>query len=105
MRESWMLPTVSVARVVPVDPVLLHGHDVEAQMSGHAGYGARVVRLDAADRHERVAALGESVGGEVLELAHLVAAERDAAVAVFALGPDLDLATQRGGEPGQRVDG
>jgi hypothetical protein len=54
-----------------------------------------VVRLDAADRHERVAALRERVGDEVLELADLVAAERDAGVAVLALGPDLDRAAQR----------
>ena len=85
-----------VARIVPVDPMLLDGDDIQAQMACHAGYGACVVRLDAADADECVAALGQRVGGEVLELAHLVATKGDAAVAVLALGPDLDLATQRG---------
>ena len=73
-------------------------------MAGDAGDLAGVVRLDAADRHQRVAALGERVGDEVLELAHLVAAERDARVAVLALGPDLDLAAERGAEPRQGMD-
>ena len=53
---------------------------------------ARVVGLHAADRDERVAALGERVGDEVLELARLVAAEREPAVAVVALGPDARAA-------------
>ena len=65
---------------------------------------ARVVRLDAADRDERVAALGERVGGEVLELAHLVAAVGEARVAVLALGPDLDLAAEVLGEALEAVD-
>ena len=55
---------------------------------------ARVVRLHAADRDERVAALRERVGREVLELARLVAAVREAAVAVLALRPDLDASAE-----------
>ncbi len=85
----------AVDGVVVVDPVLLHGHGLEPEVVGHAGHLAGVVRLHAADGHERVAALGQGVGREVLELAHLVAAEGDAAVAVLALGPDLDFASQR----------
>ena len=64
----------------------------------------RVVGLDAADRDERVAALRERVGGEVLELAHLVAAVGEAGVAVLALGPDLDLAAEVLGEALEPVD-
>jgi hypothetical protein len=47
-----------------------------------------VVALHAADRHEGVAALGQGVGDQVLQLAGLVAAEGDARVDVLALGPD-----------------
>ena len=90
-------------RVGPVDPVLLHGHGAEPEVAGDAGDGAGVVGLHAADRDERVAALGERLGDEVLELAHLVAAERDAGVAVLPLGPDLDPAAELGAQPRQRV--
>jgi hypothetical protein len=47
-----------------------------------------VVGLDAADRHEGVGSLGQGIGNEVLELADLVASEREPRVAVLALGPD-----------------
>jgi hypothetical protein len=63
----------------------------------------RVVRLDAADRNEPVASLRQRVGGEVLELPDLVAAEREACVAVLPLRPDLDPATEVLGEPVERV--
>ena len=76
-----------VGDVGPVHPVLLDEDAFEARVCGHRRDLAGVVGLDAADRHERVAALGEGVGEEVLELADLVAAEREAAVAVLALGP------------------
>ena len=77
--------------VGPVDPVLLHEHAAQPELRGDGGDLPRVVRLHAADRDERVAALCERVGGEVLELAHLVAAVGEARVAVLALRPDLDL--------------
>ena len=64
---------------------------------------ARVVGLHAADRDERVAALRERVGDEVLELAGLVAAVGQAAVAVVALGPELRAAEVRG-QPLEPVD-
>ncbi len=96
---------LAVRHVGPVDPVFLNGDDLQPEVTGHTGHLARVVRLDPADRHQRVAALGESVGDEVLELANLVAAEGDAAVAVFALGPDLDLATERRREAGSGCTG
>ena len=93
-----------VRHVGPIDPVLLHRDDLEAEVARDTGDRARVVGLDAADRDQRVAALGDRLGHEVLELAHLVAAERDAAVAVLALGPDLDAAAERRRQPRQRMD-
>jgi len=47
---------------------------------------------------------GHGVRQQVLELADLVAAERDAGVAVLTLGPDLHLAAQGLAEAGQRMD-
>ncbi len=70
-----------VHRVRPVDPVLLHEHGLQPEVRGDGGDLPGVVGLHAADRHERVGALRERVGHEVLELAGLVAAEREAAVA------------------------
>ena len=63
-------------------------------MCRDGGNLACVVRLHAPDRHERVAALGERVGCEVLELPHLVPSVREPGVAVLALGPDLDSAAE-----------
>ena len=73
-------------------------------MGRDGGDLARVVRLHAADRDERVAALGERVGDEVLELARLVAAEGEARGAVVALGPDGGAA-QVLRQPVEPVDG
>ena len=65
-----------VDHVRPVDPALLHEHAARGPGArGDRRDLARVVGLDAADRDQRVAALGERVGDEVLELAGLVAAE------------------------------
>jgi hypothetical protein len=50
---------------------------------------ASVIRLHAADRYERVTTLSERLGDKVLELASLVAAERNAGVAVLPLCPEL----------------
>src|SRR5207249_11043255 len=54
---------------------------------------------------ERVTSLCQRVGGQVLELADLVAAVGEPRVAVLSLRPDLDLATEMLGESAQRVDG
>jgi hypothetical protein len=62
-----------------------------------------VVGLHAADRDERVAALGARVGDEVLELARLVAAVGEAAIAVVALRPYVGAAQVRA-QPLQPVD-
>src|SRR5437773_1720570 len=60
-------------------------------------------RLHAADRDECVAALRERVGDEVLELPQLVAAEREAGVAVVTLGPER-CAAELLGQPFEPVD-
>ena len=104
IRESRMLPTArspasgqstqcSCTSTQPSPRSRRDGRDL-----------ARVVRLDAADRDERVAALRERVGGEVLELAHLVAAVGEPGVAVLALGPDLDPAAEVLAQPLEPVD-
>jgi hypothetical protein len=85
--------------------VLLHEHATEPEVRGDRGDLPRVVRLHAADRDERVAALGEGIGREVLELAHLVAAVREPRVAVLALRPDLDPAAEVLLEPLEPVQG
>jgi hypothetical protein len=71
---------------------------------GHRGHLARLVRLDAADRHQRVAALRQRLGNQVLQLAGLVAAEGEGAVAVLALGIQLHLAAQVRAQALQRLD-
>src|SRR5207302_6947307 len=65
----------------------------------------RVVRLHAAYRHERVAALRERFGGEVLELARLVAAVRESGVAVVPFRPDLDAAAELLTQPFETMHG
>ena len=61
--------------VRPVDPALLHQHALQAQRAAATAATWRVwLRLHAADRDQRVAALRQRVGDEVLELAGLVAA-------------------------------
>jgi hypothetical protein len=74
--------------------VLLHEDATKAKPRGDGRDLARVVRLHAADRDEGVAPLRKRVRGEVLEFAHLVAAVREAGVAVLAFRPDVDLAAE-----------
>jgi hypothetical protein len=58
--------------------MLLHEDAPKAKSSSHRRNLTRVVRLNAPDRDKRVASLRKSIRGEVLELAHLVAAVRQA---------------------------
>ena len=83
-----MLPNAVVGHVGPVDPTLLDEDALHAGLGGRRGHLARVIRLHAADRDERVAAVRQGVGDQVLEFANLVAAEGEAGVDVVALGPD-----------------
>jgi hypothetical protein len=69
--------------------VLLHEDATKAKPRSDGRDLSRVVRLNAADRHEGVAPLRERVRDEVLELARLVAAVREAGVAVLAFRPDV----------------
>ena len=85
--------------------MLLDEHGREPEARGDRGDLACVVRLDAADRHERVAALRERLRRQVLELARLVASVGEAGVAVVALRPDLDAAAEVLGEALESVHG
>jgi hypothetical protein len=70
----------------------------------HGRHLPGLIGLDAADGDEGVAALLEGLRNEVLELAGLVAAEGQRAVAVLPLRVELDLAAELGAEPLQRLD-
>ena len=89
--------------VGPVDPRLLHGDRLQPEVGRHARDLARVVGLDTSDRHQRVAPAGQRLRYEVLE-PRLVAPEGDPRVAVLALGPDLDPATEARAQAGQGVN-
>ena len=93
-----------VDRVRPVDPALLDQDGLQAHLGGDRGHLPGVVGLHAADADERVRALPERVGDQVLQLAGLVAAVGQPAVAVLALGPDAGTAEVIA-EPVQRVHG
>jgi hypothetical protein len=77
-----------VGHVGPVDPTLLDEDALHAGLGGRRGHLARVIRLHATDGHQGVAAIGEGVGDQELELADLVAAEGQAGVDVVAFRPD-----------------
>ncbi|MNK89185.1 hypothetical protein D3C87_1091850 [compost metagenome] len=77
-----------------VHPVLLHQHTLHAQVGGDRSNLAGLVGLDAADRHQGVAALIDGFGNQVFELACLVPAEGQATVAIFTFGIQLHLAAQ-----------
>ena len=85
-----------VHRVGVVHPVLLHQHALHAQVRSHGGHLARLVGLDAANRHQRVVAARNRFGNQVLHLARFVAAKGQARVAVLTLGVQVHLAAQVG---------
>src|SRR5713101_459078 len=93
------VPDLVVDDVGPIHPLLLHEHALQPELRRDRRDLARVVRLHAADRDERVATLGERVRDEVLELAHLVAAVGQPCIAILALRPDLDAAAQMLAQP------
>src|SRR5262245_51656145 len=90
--------------VVPVDPALLHQPALHAELGGDGRDLAGVVGLHATDGDQRVAVLRDRFRHQVFELAHLVAAEGEAGVAVLALGPDLDAPAEMVAEALQFLD-
>ena len=83
-----------VDRILVRDPGLLHQPAFHPDLGRDRGHLARVVRLHAADRHQRVGVRGDRVGDDVFELAQLVAAEGETGIAILALGVELDLVAQ-----------
>ena len=103
MRESWMFPTRSYTTSGQSTQLSCTSTQPRPVRAADGRDLARVVRLDAPDRHERVAALRERVRDEVLELARLVAPVGEAAVAVVALSPQA-RAAEVGGQAVERMD-
>src|SRR4029077_3322276 len=87
-----------------VDPVLLHQHALHSQVRRYGCDLPRLVRLDTTNGYRRVAALGQRLGDQVLELAGLVATESQAAVAILTLGVEIDLAAQMRAQTLQGLD-
>ena len=83
-----------VDRILVRDPGLLHQPAFHPDLGRDRGHLTGVVRLHAADRHQRVGVRGNRVGDDVFELAQLVAAVGEAGIAVLALGVELDLVAQ-----------
>ena len=98
------VPDAVVDDVRPVDPALLDEHAGESCAGGGGGHLPCVVRLHAADRDERVAALRQRVRDQVLQLARLVPAEGEARGDVVALGPERGAAEVLG-QALERMDG
>ena len=84
--------------------MLLDEHAAETEPRSDRCNLARVVRLDAADRDERVAPLRERIGREVLELPLLFPPNASRS-SVLPLRPDLDLAAEVRGQSLEAVDG
>ena len=55
----------SVARVLPVDPVLLESGGTQAEFGRDGGDSAGVVGLDAADGDEGITSLGNGIRSQV----------------------------------------
>ena len=83
-----------VDRVLVRDPGLLHQPAFHPDLGRDRRHLARVVRLHAADRDQRVGVRGDRIGNDIFELAQLVAAEREAGIAVLTLGVELDRIAQ-----------
>ena len=97
------VPDAVVDGVGPVDPALLDEHALQPRARRDRRDLARVIRLHAADRDERVAALFERVGEQVLEFPRLVASVGEARADVVALRPHARAAEVLG-QPLERMD-
>ena len=86
-------------------PALLHHPAFHPDLGRDRGDLTGVVGLHAADRHQRVGIRRDRVGHDVFELAQLVAADRQAGIAIVALRLDLDLAAERAVRRGRRSIG
>src|SRR5207237_9741615 len=73
-------------------PAFLDQPAFHADLGRNGRNHARVVRLHAADRDQRVGVGGDRIGDDVFELAQLVAAEGEPRIAVLAFGVELDVA-------------
>ena len=73
-------------------------------IDGNRRYLACLIRLNSADRDQRIAASGQRIRNEVLQFARLIAAECEPAVAILALGEQLNLAAQMGAQSRERLD-
>ncbi len=73
-----------------------HQLDVDPELAGRGGGDRRVVRLGAADRHHQVVPAAGDLREVVLQLADLVAAERQTGLVVA-----LDQQPSEPGVPGQ----
>ncbi len=93
-----------VGGVAVVHPVLLHQNTTHAEMSGDRCDLSRLIRLDAVDRHQRVAALCQRFGDEELQLAGLIAAESEPAITIFPFRRQLDASAQMSTEPAKGLD-
>jgi hypothetical protein len=74
-----------------------HQHAFEARTGGGSGRLSAVVRLRCADSDYRIRTLGQGIGDEQLQLAHLVAPRCQAGL-VVPLDPEPGT-TQRRAEP------
>jgi hypothetical protein len=85
-----------------VGPFLLHQAAAHPKYRGNRGDLSRVIRLDVANRNQRITALRHRIRCEPFEFPYLVPAEREARGNVVTLGPDLDPKLPR--QPRQGVD-
>ena len=102
IQVSWMLPTRSWTDSAS-GPSVPARHGLEAQLGGHAGHLAGVVRLHAADGDGVSPPCASASATRYSSLRTCCRRRRDAGVAVLALGPGIH-ARQRRRETRQRMD-
>src|SRR6185437_17168481 len=93
-----------VNRIRVVNPVLLNQNATHAKMRGNGGHLPRLIRLNATDGDQCVAALLEGFGNQVFQFAGFISAVRQATVAVFSLGKKLNASTKMCAQPSQMLN-